>query len=266
MIRWERYIHTLRDYVALFLLLSISTFFILENNNPQVVWMRSNVLSFMGVMQNWASSIYEYRALKAENEILRHRLALLSFENNLMKEAYLENDRLHKLLGFKRRSKFNLIPVRIIARSHQGFSSAFVIDVGIGGGVEKNMPVLTSEGLIGRVAIASGNTSVVQAIDDINFRVSAMIQRSRVNGIILPKTNGLFQLEYVPLLADVKLGDVVITSGVSEIYPKGIEIGIVSRIEAPPNALFKTIDVIPSVDLTNLEEAFVVRKNHSERR
>jgi len=265
MLRWERYIHAVKDYLVLFLLLSFSTALISKNDSKQVTWMRAGVAEMVAELQNWASKIYQYRVLKQENELLRQRLAVLSFENSLMKEAYLENDRLRNMLGFKRRSKFDLIPVRIVSRAQQGFSSALLIDMGRRNGLRENMPVLTSDGLLGRIASVSEDFAVVQTIEDVNFRVSAMIQRSRIRGIVAPAENGHLMLQYVPVFSDVKVGDVVITSGVSEIYPKGIEIGIVIRIEAPPNALFKTVELVPSVEVSKQEEAFVVRNKPKNR-
>lgn len=265
MIRWEKYIHLAKDYLFLFLLLSLSTMLIFQNNSRQVVWLRAGAAEVIARFENVASKIYQYRVLKQENEILRHRLALLAFENSLMKEAYLENDRLRNLLGFKRKSKFDLVPVRIISRSQQGFSSALVIDMGSNDHLRKNMPVLTSDGLLGRIAAVSPNYAVVQTINDINFRVSAMIQRSRVQGVVSPLQNGRLALNYVPVFSDVKVGDVVITSGVSEIYPKGIEVGIVVRIESPPSGLFKVIELVPSVEVSKQEEAFVVRTKPADR-
>jgi len=238
--------------------MALSFVFILNNNTPQVSWMRANVLSWIGSWQGLLSSVYQYRALKAENETLRDRLALLSYENSMMKEAYLENDRLRKMLNFRQKSDFKFTTVSIIRQGYQGFSHALLIDVGSQNGVKLNMPVVGSEGLIGKIALISSNSSVVQAYDDINFRVSAIVQRSRVTGILCPDENRNLCLEYIPIHADVKEGDVVVTSGYSEFYPKGIEIGIITKIENETAGLFRIIYVTPSMDLLKLEDAFVI--------
>lgn len=260
MILWEKFIYSARDYFILMVWLVISFLFILSNDTPQIQWMRSKVLGFYGLWQNSISSLYQYRVLKFENDILRERLALLSFENSLMKDALLENDRLRELMEFKRGSEYDLIPVSLIRKSSQGFSHSFYINVGSNNGIGKNMPVVSSEGLIGRVIFSSGEASIVQAIDDINIRISAMIQRSRISGILHPDENSNLQLDYLTVRADVKVGDVVVTSGYSDIYPKGIEIGYVSKIDTIKAEFFKLIHIKPSADLINLEEAFVIVK------
>ena len=260
MIRWEKYIYSVKDYIILTVWLTISFILVLNNEKPQIQWIRSKVLSIYGLWQNSVSSVYQYRVMRLENDVLRERLALLSYENSLMKEALLENHRLKKLLVFERNTKYDLIPASIIRRNYQGFSHVFFINVGSDDGVQENMPVVSSEGLIGKVFSKSGESSIVQVLDDINFRVSAMIQRSRVTGMVRPDEYLNLQLDYLVLRTDVKVGDVVVTSGYSNIYPKGIEIGYVSKIDTIKAELFKLIHIQPSVDLTNLEEAFVILK------
>jgi len=259
MFRWDKFIYAVKDYIVLTVLLVISILIILNNNQPQVNWIRSNVLNLFGNWQKTVGSIYQYRALKFENEILRERLALLSFENSLMEEAVLENRRLRNLLNFKGKSEFDLIPASLISSNYQGFSHVFYINVGENEGITSNMPVVSSEGLIGKIALPVNNGSIVQALDDLNFRVSAMIQRSRVNGIIKPDIYSNLRLDYVPVISDVVEGDVVITSDDSDIFPGGIEIGYVSEIDTIVTEHFKVIRIEPSVNLENVEEAFVIR-------
>lgn len=220
--------------------------------------MRARVLNVFGVWGNWMNSISEYHDLKSENETLRRRLSEMSFENSRMKEAYLENDRLRSLLSFKERSGFTLIPAKIVVQNHEGFSHAFLLDVGSDDGVAPGMPVLAGDGLVGRTVSTGKHNSVAQVLDDINYRVGAMIQRSRVTGVAQNVDASRIILNYVQLTADVKLGDVVITSGNNSLYPKGIEIGLVSEVDSPPTALFKSITISPFVDLQKLEEAFVL--------
>jgi len=264
MIRWEKYIFAFRDYIVLFFLLTISVFLIINNNQPQIHWIRSKVLNVIGLWQNTLGTFHQYRALKTENEILRERLAILSYDNGLYKDAFLENDRLRSLLEFKRKSKFDLVPASLIRQNYQGFSHSFNLNIGTDDGVEINMPVVSSDGLIGNILISSPNSSVVQVMDDINFRVSGMIQRSRVTGIVQPDQNSNLRFEYVPLIEDVIEGDVIVTSGYSEIFPEGIEIGIVRKIADSEDGLFNVIYITSSVDLANIEDAFVIKNSQIE--
>lgn len=258
MIRWEKYSHRVRDYLTLMALLAISLIMISNNDSPQVAWMRSNVLNVFGIWGNWMRSLTEYGDLKSENQELRRQLARMAFENSLMQEAYLENDRLRSLLDFKDKSTFNLVPATIVVRNYTGYSHALLLDVGTSSGVAVNMPVLAAEGLVGRIVQVGSYNAIVQVLDDINFRVGAMIQRSRVPGVVQNASADRIILNYVSPTADVKLGDVVITSGNSTIYPKGIELGLVSEVDSPPTAMFKTVVITPFVDLQKLEEAFIL--------
>jgi rod shape-determining protein MreC len=264
MIRWEKYIFAFRDYIILFFLLTISVILIVNNDKPQIHWIRSKVLNVIGIWQNTLGTIQQYRTLKTENEILRERLALLSYDNSLYKEAFLENDRLRNLLEFKRKSKFDLISVNLIRKNYLGLSHSFNLNVGSDDGIKVNMPVVSSEGLIGNIVFLSSNNSVVQVMDDINFRVSGMIQRSRVTGIVQPDQNSYLRFEYVPLIEDVIEGDVIVTSGYSDIFPEGVEIGIVRNISDSANGLFKLIYITPSVDLANVEDAFIIKNSQIE--
>ncbi len=264
MIRWEDQIHYLRDYVVLFLLLFISLVLLNSNSNPQIRWLHAVSIGFIGTIQKSLSFYEKYARLEHENEYLRDRLARLSYENSLMKEAYLNNIRLKKMLGFKKRARARLIAARVAGRNYVGFSHAVLIDVGQDEGLREKLPVVTDAGLVGKVVLVAPHTSVVQLINDMNFRASAMTQRSRVVGIFAPAGAGRFYLNDVPAQADVKPGDVVITSGYSENFPKGIRIGLVTRVAAKKNSLLKTIEIKPSVKPQDVENVFVIMKKQTQ--
>ncbi len=264
MIRWEDQIHYLRDYLVLFLLLVVSLILLNSNSNPQIRWLHATSLGFIGTVEKSLTFYQKYARLERENDQLRERLARLSYENSLMKEAYLNNIRLKKMLGFKKASRSRLIAARVAGQNYVGFSHALLIDVGEDRGIKENFPVVTDDGLVGKIALVGPHTSVVQLINDMNFRASAMIQRSRVVGIFTPAGAGKFYLDDVPAQADVKPGDVVITSGYSENFPKGIRIGIVTRVAAKKTELLKTIEVQPSVKPQDVENVFIIMEKKAQ--
>ncbi len=264
MIRWENQIHYLRDYVILFLLLVVSLVLLNSNSNPQIRWLHAASVGLLGTFQKSLTFYEKYTHLERENERLRERLARLSFENSLMKEAYLNNIHLKKMLGFKKRARAHLVVAQVAGKSSLGFARAILIDVGTASGVAEKMPVVTDQGLVGKIALAGPHTSVVQLITDLNFRASAMIQRSRVVGIFAPSGAGKFFLKDVPIQADVQPGDVVVTSGYSDSFPKGIRIGVVTRVTEKKNGLLKTIEVNPSVKPQDVEDVFIVMKSRTK--
>lgn len=260
MFRWETQLHQSRDYVLLFLLLSISLIIMNSNSNSQMRWLHGVSINIIGSLQHNLRVGGRIRRLEKENEMLRSQMADLAFENSMMKEAYLSNIRLKKLLKYKKSISYKLVTAVVTGQSYEGFSHALIISGGKKDGLQGKLPVVTAEGLVGKIALLGENYAVVQPLDDVNFRVSAMTQRSRIVGIFSPGMMGKFFLNDVPSQADVKKGDVIITSGYSDIFPKGIKIGVVSQVESRRGTLFKTVEVIPAVQTGNVEDVFVILK------
>ena len=127
------------------------------------------------------------------------------------------------------------------------------------------MPVVSDGGLVGIVVSVSEHYAIVNLLLNIDFRASAKIERSRVDGIIAWDGKNLY-LKNVAKTLDVKTGDVVITSSYSSTFPPDIRIGLVTDVEAQPGSLFKSIIVTPSVDFVKLEEVFVLRYLPDEER
>ncbi|MFQ6092190.1 MAG: rod shape-determining protein MreC [bacterium] len=196
--------------------------------------------------------------LQQENERLQRLSTELSLENSLLREAKLENERLRKLLEFEGKSQFRLLPAAVIGWDADRTVNSVLINIGQRKGVEKNMPVITPDGLVGKVYRAMPGTSVVQLLLDPNCRVSAIVQRSRVLGIVEWERGTQCFLKNVQARSDVREGDEVVTSGMGGIFPKGLSLGRVSKATGEKWELFKEIIVVPAVDFTHLEEVFVL--------
>lgn len=205
------------------------------------------------------------RDLGQDNKRLRAENARLALENSILKEAELENKRLRKLLGFKKRSGFKLTPAKVIGVDADRIVNSILIDMGRNTGIEVNMPVVTAEGLVGKIIDVFPKTALVQLLLDRNCRVSAIVQRSRTLGIVEWERGNVCKLKNVPVRSDVQVGDVVVSSGMGGVFPKGIEIGQVSELDQEKGRLFKKIKVIPSVDFAHLEEVFVLTVKNSRR-
>lgn len=254
-------------------LLNLSTFVILSLLLlvlPQTI--KSDISAFVfrftyGPFYALGSHVRELEGVRDENRRLHQRVMELSLENFWLNEERLENQRLRGLLDFRSELEYQVIPADLIAAEPNRRRFSVLINKGSSEGIRRNMPVVNMHGLAGKTVDVSPHTSVVQLMTDPSFRVSALDQRSRVYGIIKPGSGFTLRLDNVPLAEDVKVGDDIISSGLGGIFPPGIRIGVVSAIESQKTlsredfsfGIFKRIGVKPSVDLSSLEEVFVLK-------
>jgi rod shape-determining protein MreC len=247
-----------REYVVCVLLCIISLVLLSSNNNTQVRAVRSYTVGFVGIMQDILSVVPNVIELQRENGILRQLNVNLSDEVNRLREARLENLRLRSMLEMREHSAFHLVPADIVGKSLHLLRNTVTLNVGENSGVKPDMPIISESGLVGRILLTSGHYSIGQLMLNKDFRASAKIQRSRVDGIITWDGGAWLDLKNVAKSQDVKEGDVVTTSEYSSTFPQDIRIGYVSRVTETPGNLFKEIQIAPSVDFPTLEQAFVI--------
>lgn len=189
--------------------------------------------------------------LKKQNEELTSELAQLA-------EAQKTAERLESLLGLQSTYNLQSTAARIIGTTGDAWSQTVTIDKGSANGFEIGMPVCNSGGVIGQIIEVSAATSTVRLINDENSGVSAMVQSTRAQGILQGQPDGTLMLSYVPADADVKVGDVVITSGLGGRYPKGLPLGTVSSVSRAANATYYTIVVRAISTAESNEEVLVI--------
>jgi rod shape-determining protein MreC len=190
-------------------------------------------------------------ALETQNAELRTRLAELE-------EARQENERLRELVSFVEQSQLASLGARVIQRSAGSWEGVIVIDRGSEDGIEAGMPVIAAGGLVGQVAEVSGHSSRVRLITDQRSGVAAMIQSSRVLGVARGSIDGAITLGFVERTALPVPGDVVITSGLGGVYPKGIVVGQVTSVDDRRGELYPRIGVESRLDIGRLEEVLVL--------
>ena len=247
-----------KEYLVLTILIVISLVLLSLNDNNQVRAIRSTAVGFVGFMQNALAIIPNVVELKKENEVLRQLNVNLSNEVSLLREARLENLKLRDMAGLKEHSSFKLTAGNVIGKSLLLLRNTITLDVGERDGIKADMPVISETGLVGKVIATSEHYSIAQLMQNKDFRASAKIQRTRVDGIIAWGGADVLRLKNVSKTEDVKAGDIVITSEYSSVFPREIKIGLVSKIEEKPGSLFKEVEVTPSVDFASLEQVFVV--------
>ncbi len=169
-----------------------------------------------------------------------------------------ENIRLRSLLKFSEEFRFQKIVARVVATDASSDYRVVRIDKGIRDGVKIESAVLTSEGVVGYVYRLTNSYADVLTIVDPNSRIDAQVRRIRVHGIVEGQDLRRCIMKYVSRTEPVILGDKIVTSGLGNIYPKGIQVGAVSKIERASYGITQQIEIRPSVNFEKLEEVFVL--------
>ncbi len=256
--RFIYYMQIYREYVILAVLIAISVALFPLNDNPQIKQLRAYTIAGLGLLHEPISVVTETVTLRAENERLRRSNIQLADEIYQLREARIENIRLRRKLEFKERSSYDLVAARVVGQSTDPVRNTITLSVGRNQGVREQMPIVSESGLVGRVVLTSENYSIGQVLLNMDMRTSAKVERTRIDGILQWDGSARLRLNNVAKTLDVNEGDVVVTSEYSNIFPPGIFIGIVSRVDIIPGSITKYIQVQPGVDFSRLEEVFVM--------
>ncbi len=206
-----------------------------------------------GIIQDYIFLV----GVREENKKLKAHIARLESEKNSCIEATYENTNLKKLLGLKDNKTIYVTSATVIARDQTNWFNSVFIDKGSSDGIKNDMAVITPTGVIGRVYKVFANSARVILISDVNSSIAVRFQGSRLEGIIQGANTGL-QLKYIPQDTDAKLNDILITSGMDDIYPKGIPVGYITRIIKKGSGLFQYIEVTPFQNLSSIEHVVIV--------
>lgn len=206
------------------------------------------------------SDIRAISQLRRENESLRAKAEAYDAALHRLRELETENERLRALLGFSEAVPFDYVVADVIARNPDNWFSRVTINRGARHGIAKDMPVVTSQGLVGRVVGVSTNVSFVQLLTDRECGVGALVQSSRDAGIVKGQgsQSSLLRMMFFEREAGVGEGDALVTSGLGEIYPPGLFIGRVVKVTTEQHGLIKYALIRPGVDFGSLEEVLVI--------
>jgi rod shape-determining protein MreC len=197
------------------------------------------------------------RNVEKENAELKRQLDAVQVELQERRALADRASGLQKLLDLRDRSKLKTTAAEIIASSASPDFRTMTIDKGTSSGLRTDMAVIAPDGVVGRVVTPSGHAAKVQLLVDRNAAAGALVERSRAQGVVKGIGESRLQLEFVSEAADVAVGDLVVTSGIEGIFPKGFTIGRVDTVEKAGTA-YKRITVMPAVDFSALEEVLVV--------
>lgn len=247
-----------REYFVLFAAIVGALAILFNNDAPQLDAIRSFAVDRYAVFHAFADWKTWRDYTPAEMSALRRRATQLMLENSNLREAYLENVRLRRMLEYRERVPLEFRSARVLFKESNSTPNTVVINLGRSTGVMANMPVVTPEGLAGKIIKVNEHTSHVQLLLDRDFSVSGRIQRSRVLGIVTWISSQSLEMTGVARHADVTAGDVVVTSDSSALFPPGLRIGLVQEPSVEATGMFKRIPLTPVVDFSRLEEVFVL--------
>ena len=211
---------------------------------------------------NFSKIKQENEELTKENIELQNKL----LEYDTLKE---ENDRLREVLNFKNsKDNYSYVGTNIIGYSGESFSNGYIIDKGESDGILKGMVVISDKGLVGQVTSTGSNWAIVESLLNENIAVSVMVNSTRettgiLEGYVTRSNSGLTKVTNLPLDSEIKEGDVIVTSGLGQIYPKEIRIGEVISVESDEIKSMKTAIVKPYVDFDKLEDLFTIIPNET---
>ena len=198
--------------------------------------------------------------VRQENAHLMAEIDNLKMENNRYRELLPTHERLQKLLQFKQTTSRPVLAAQVVGLDPTGWFKSVIINKGEEAGIALNMPVVNANGIIGRVVSLSSNYAKVLLIIDQNSAVDCLVQRSRARGMVKGLSAEICSLNYVVKSSDVAVGDIVVTSGLGGVFPKGIPVGEILSVEDNSGKLFKDIEIRPAVDFSKLEEVLVILK------
>lgn len=209
---------------------------------------------FIGIQENYLTM----SGFKAENERLRLRIQDLEIERQRLLEADAVNRQLRQLLDFRAQLPPKPVTASIIANSASTWFQGCILDKGSSDGVEKDMAVVTPLGVVGKVVSVTRRSAKVILLTDANSGIDVLVQRTRSRGIVSGSLDNGTVLKYMKRSEDVQVGDRLITSGLDGVFPKGLLVGTVIKVDKLHLGLFQFVEVLPAVQSSRVEEVLVV--------
>ena len=210
----------------------------------------------------WHSYFY-LRGVRAENRQLKEQIEQMRLEQVRLSEDAEQAHRLQSLLAFKEQTIAKTVPAQVIGSSGSDLSRSIYIDKGSSAGVGLDMAVITAGGIVGKVLRVYPSTALVLMINDQTSGVGAMLEKSRLQGVLRGTANGAVILERVMSDEQVTPGETVLSSGGDQIFPKGLPVGTVTKV-SPGREMFLSIEVKPAADLSRLEEVLVITQKQEQ--
>ena len=211
-----------------------------------------------GALNLWANYV-DWKSVRRDNATLREENEHLRVQALQAGETREENARLRRLLVLKDRLPLATLAGEVIGREAGGWVRSLTVNRGRGDGISQQTPVIVPDGLVGRVVQVHRGAAVVQLLNDPASTVGAVVQRTRTAGLVEGDAGGTVRFKFMARDgASVAPGDLVVTSGLGTLFPKGLPVGRVIKIEDKGSALFHFAVLAPAVDFSRVEEVLLV--------
>ena len=194
----------------------------------------------------------------SENRDLHARVESLEEANLQLREALVASGRLEQIAKMREEFEIPMLPAELVGVDVSPWFRSVLVDRGRSHGVRAGMPVISESGLAGLVTATSRTAAKTMLLLDRQSAVDGTVQRSRTRGIVRGRGSDRVEFEFVARGSDVQVGDIVITSGLDGVYPKGLRVGRVAKVSDPGSRLLQTATLEPSVDFGRLEQVFVM--------
>ncbi len=250
-----------KDHLLTALLLVLSLVLMFGRHQGGIDNLRKVSITLFSYLEEPLSNIRVYRQALKTNTYLRKQNILLLDELSRMRAAEQENKELRELLELEHESELQLYPVHIVGKELNEINNSITVDAGTNQGIEMGMPMVSADGLVGRVILTAKNYSQVMPFYNSLFRASAKLQQTGAYGIISWDGEEMQELvlNFVPQTVPVDSGEIVVTSGYSNQFPPDIPIGNVIRTEPEQGKETQKIYLNPFVDLHTIAEGFIVK-------
>jgi rod shape-determining protein MreC len=255
--------------IIIFLFVNIAALISAGRGGGKIQGLGSFGLDFFGPVEEAVSAGADYLGkiwnsyfalvrVGEENKTLVKELRHFKARETRYSELVLENERLRELLKFSTRLKPEYIAAEVVGRDSAKWFDTIILNRGRDSGVSVNCPVIVPEGIVGQVVKVSKNYSKVLLITDRMSGVDCLVQSSRGRGIVSGTGDNVCVFKYLLRKFEVKSGDHVVTSGMDEIFPKGLRVGEVISVKRRDSGIFQDVEVKPFVDFEKLEEVLIL--------
>lgn len=254
------FIYDRRDWFSLLLSLTVSLLLLSNNDSAEIQILRGKANSILSVLYtpvNWVEGI---GTLREENQALSEKALQLSLLNSELLHYKIENERLREMLFYGEQSGLNLVPARVLSTGISPLMTTVNISAGSNHGIRPNLAVVSVDGVAGKTISVGPSTAIVQLMTDYNFRLSVKLENSGTVGILRWKEGNVFEVWEIPKATEIEVGEQIITSGYSDIFPPNLAVGEVTGIIDRAGMLHKIAVARAHTDFTTLGHLFVVKR------
>ncbi len=248
-----------KEIIALLLTSCLSLILFFSSRSDFVIAVEedlADITSFIMYPQTWYKGVMQ---VKEENKVLKALVTQLTLLNSESERFRNENEHLKKMLQFVEAHPLSMQPANVVNTQLSSSVQTFFIDIGQMHGIHRDLPVIDMLGLLGKTVSLGDNASKIQLITDNNYRVSIRVGKDRTLGIFVPTHGRYGILEGVRKSLELTEGEIVVTSGISNIYPADIPVAKVISVASNNNQLFLDVAVEILADLNNLNYVFVIQ-------